>query len=381
MLKIVSIVEATTITGPVKPLLMLTRHERAGEPLRSRSCITTVRQHAAGKSNEFLRAAESAGLPADVCVEAGRFDPGVLRQMRAILARREPDVVESHDFKSHLMVWLLRRTRRGAKPFRWLAFHHGYTRMSLMVRMYQQLDRLTLRDADHVVTLCKPFVEVLVKRGVKRERLSVLSNSIEHGAAPAAADVAQLRATLGFAPQDLVLLTVGRLSPEKGHDDLFAALQSLPQEVAGRRVRLLIVGDGGERERLKAAAAAFGDRIVFAGYHENPWSFYHLGDVFVLPSHTEGSPLVVLEAMAAGMCIVASNVGGVPELVEHDVNAVLVPPAAPVQLLAALRRVIDDAALRERLGAAARVASESFGPAAYAQRMATIYQLTCASPG
>lgn len=379
MLSIVSVVEATTITGPIKPLLMLTRHEQAAprNPPRVRSCITTVRKQAGGASgsNEFLRAAHDAGLPVDVCEEARPFDLGVLREMRRIVAARQPDIVESHDFKSHLMVWLLRRSAFGKLRFRWLAFHHGYTRMSLRVRLYQQFDRLTLRDADHVVTLCKPFVDQLARRGVRRARMSVLSNSIEHRSMPEAATLQGLRTKLGLTTDDLLLLTVGRLSPEKGHDDLFAALRALPERIAGRRVRLLIVGDGGERERLRAAAAPCGDRVVFAGYQENPWSFYHLGDVFVLPSHTEGSPLVLLEAMAAGMGIVACQVGGVPELVEHESTALLVPPAAPQELTAGLRRVLEDGGLRSRLGAAARAASASFGPEAYAERMDAVYRV------
>src|SRR5262249_45472213 len=155
------------------------------------------------------------------------------------------------------------------------------------VLLYQQLDRLSLRHANAVVTLCQPFVPVLRDRGVDERRIHVVTNCIEPQAPPDAAQIAALRASLKLG-NEVVLLSVGRLSPEKGHSDLFEALRRIRAEAPSPAWRLLIVGDGGERERLKKEAAEFGEHIVFLGHQSNPAAYYHLADIFLLPSHSEG---------------------------------------------------------------------------------------------
>jgi glycosyltransferase involved in cell wall biosynthesis len=113
----------------------------------------------------------------------------------------------------------------------------------------------------------------------------------------------------------------------------------------------MIVGEGPERRRLEAAADSFGcrERVVFTGQSSEVWPFYSAADVFVLPSHSEGSPNVLLEAMAGGIPIVATEVGGVPEMVEQNQSALLVPANDPPALAAAIVRVLIDGELAQRL--------------------------------
>ena len=377
-IRVVSIVEAVTVTGPVKPLLMFSQRARLGldgqRPV-SHSLLTTTRREAPDPHTPgtlHAAAAAAAGLEVDTCREAFPFDVRVLSQMARFLDRRRPMIIETHDFKSHFLLSLLRRRRVALLGARWIAYHHGYTRMSLRVRAYQRLDSLSLPAADKVLTLCRPFVEQLVDRGVARDRIEVISNAVEEREPPAADALAKARHELGIAADAVVILAVGRLSPEKGQQELIAAYRKIAE--AFPKARLLLVGDGGERARLGTSTRDLGDRVIFAGQRPDAWPFYHLASVFVLPSHTEGSPLVLFEAMAAGCPIVASAVGGIPETLEDGHTGLLVPPRDVAALTAAIQRPLADRVLAAKLGAAAHDAIRAHTPAAYASRLLNIYR-------
>lgn len=379
MTRIVSIVEAATVTGPMKPLLLLAREEskETAHSERSwvRTVITTTRDAELGhsRSNQFLDAAASVGLPVELCLERYAMDFRAIPRLKKLLEAIRPDIVESHDFKSHLLLWIVRYLLRDSIRFRWIAFHHGYTKMSWKVRLYQQFDRLTLRAADRVVTLCKPFVHVLQRRGVNRAKIHVVTNCIDpEESAGADGDSSQLRAELGLRGEEILLLSVGRLSPEKGHTDLLNALARIKSLPAAPSWKLLIVGDGAERERLIKEARSLGDAVLFLGHRTDPWRFFAIADIFVLSSHSEGSPLVVLEAMAAANAIVATRVGGVPEVLDAN-NAVLVEPHDAEQLSGALARVLTGRELRLSLGERARRDVQQYVPAAYARSIHGIY--------
>lgn len=378
-LRIVSLVQAETVTGPVKPLLLLSQEQGREDyrgPRHLRTCLTTRRRRSGDDGpSGFERAAAVACLDLKVIPEGFRFDPRILGPMRRALLEARPDIVESHDSKSHVLVRMLRATLPATHRFRWIAFHHGYTRTSLAVRSYQQLDRLTLPQADVVVTLCRPFVTDLQRRGVPRSKIHVLSNFVNRRPRVPMDECEALRRRLGLDPGDMVLLSVGRLSSEKGHGDLLDALSGVPDRLDGRQVRLLLVGDGPEMSRLKAQAAPLGDQVVFAGFQPDPWAYFCLSDIFVLPSHSEGSPLVLLEAMTAGLPIVATVVGGVPEMVENGTSALLVQPGHPSDLAKVVTDVVRQQDVRRQLSIAARDRVELFSVERYASRLLDVYEI------
>ncbi|MGH9664225.1 MAG: glycosyltransferase family 4 protein, partial [Bryobacteraceae bacterium] len=158
-------------------------------------------------------------------------------------------------------------------------------------------------------------------------------------------------------PSPVELITVGRLAPVKGHAVLLEALALLRQ--SGRSVRLHLVGDGPERASLERAASARGlsESTVFDGSltQDKVLELYRAADVFVLASFAEGIPVVLMEAMAMEISCAATWVNGVPELIRDGVTGLLVPPASAGALAEAIARLLDDAGLRLRLGAAARL--------------------------
>ena len=394
-IKLLALMEATTVTGPAKHLIGFCRQARLSDPdaeglLRVEASIVTFRRAprstaAGGKDeasilggaeaeapNSFVAAAREAGIEVDVLSERFRFDTRVAAQLREVVARRAPDIIETHMVKSHFLVKTLGFGRR----LPWVAYHHGYTTTDLKMRLYNQLNRWTLPSASRVITVCEPFARQLARSGVAREKISVRHNSISPAPPPGADEVDALRRRLGLNGEERIILSVGRLSREKGHVDLVEALGELRRLNAGLDFKLLIVGEGPERERVERAGVSVGvgDRIVFAGHTDDVRPFYSLADVLVLPSHSEGSPLVLLEAMSAGLPVVATRVGGVPEIVSDGESALLVAPRDARGMAAALDRALVDDGLARMLAAnaSARVAKH-FSPASQARALVEIY--------
>jgi glycosyltransferase involved in cell wall biosynthesis len=321
---------------------------------------------------DLLNASSAIGLEVDVIPERFRFDPRVLPRMARRIRERRPDIVETHDFKSHFLFWTLRKM--GAiGPVPWVAFHHGYTRMSLQVRGYQQLDRFTLRAANQVITLCIPFASDLEVRGVRRERVAVITNVVEKRRRPVEAELSRLRQSLGILTGERIVLCVGRLSKEKGHAELIMAFRAIRAQPKHSDCRLLLVGDGGERAALVRQAADLGNRVIFVGHQPDPWPYFCIADIFALPSHSEGSPLVLFEAMAAGLPIVASAVGGIPEVVTDDTSATLLSPGDVGQLAAGISKLLSDPRRAAEMGAAAAGLLAKYTPEAYFNRLMSIY--------
>src|SRR5581483_7401115 len=158
-----AIIEATTITGPAKNLLNFAEMMRAGtnEPPVALSIATFERN---GSSEIFLNAARKAAIPVHAIPEAGRFDRSAVERLKKLVQELHPDIVQSHAVKSHFLV----RVAGLPKLAPWIAFHHGYTWTDRTMRVYNQLDRWSLRAAKRVVTVSEPFREQLVRIGVNR---------------------------------------------------------------------------------------------------------------------------------------------------------------------------------------------------------------------
>jgi glycosyltransferase involved in cell wall biosynthesis len=180
-----------------------------------------------------------------------------------------------------------------------------------------------------------------------------------------------LHRNLAAGSDDLVFLTVARLDRQKGVDVLLRAVQS----VYG--ARFVIVGAGDERAQLEHAAETLGvrERVLFLGPRDDVPALLAASDAFVLPSRFEGTPLALLEAMAAGKPVVASAIPGTDEIVADGETGLLVRPNDSDALAAALRRVVSDPGLRARLGAAAgRHAAAAHSAAASTRRVEAVYE-------
>ena len=299
-----------------------------------------------------------------------RIPPRAYRRERNAVAelcrRLSPDVVHTHGYRVDVLDAGVAR-RLGIPT---VTTVHGFTAADWKGRLYEALQRRAFRRFDAVVAVSAPLHRDLLSAGLRPDRLHLFPNAFAGSDAPL--ERAEARRVLGIGADEFHVGWVGRLSAEKGCDVLLEALggvQDLP-------FRASVIGDGPERRALEDRARALGldERVRWRGVIADASRLFRAFDVLVLSSRTEGTPIVLLEAMAAGVPIVATRVGGVPEMLGPE-EAWLVAPDDPDALGAAIRaahpRLPDSGA---RGAAAQRRAAADYALQPWLTRYAELYR-------
>jgi glycosyltransferase involved in cell wall biosynthesis len=369
-IRILALLEANYVTGAAKSVLEFVREAAKQQTTFSSTTAMIFRRGPEGVNSDLTSACREIGLPFETIAERHVFDFGVLPQLVEAVERLRPTILWTNGVKSHFLV----RWTGLARKVPWVAYHHGYTTTSRRTLCYNQLDRWSLRAASRVVTVCNPFAEELIGRGVPAERIRVQGMPIRCFDPVPQEYVHSLRARLGLSEGITVFLSVGRLSREKGHEDLLLAFSKLCEREQ-TPIRLLIAGDGPEQEKLSRLITELriSNKVNLVGHQNDIRLYYALADIFVLPSHSEGTPNSLLEAMSAGVPVVATSVGGVPEM-SYGGTAVLLTPKRDVDgLAAALSRLLHDSELRACLTKSARTVLEKNTPERYFQALTAIF--------
>jgi glycosyltransferase involved in cell wall biosynthesis len=289
--------------------------------------------------------------------------------VRSLCRALRPDVVHTHGYRPDVVDAGVARGE--GRPT--VTTVHGFTGRDWKGRLYERLQVRAYRRFDAVAAVSRPQVDLLVRRGVTPERVHLVRNAWTGSAAPLSRDAA--RSTLGLPAAGCLIGWVGRFSREKGPDVVVRAMASL----ADLPVRAAMVGGGSGLAAARAEATRLGvaDRITWPGQVPDAAALLCAFDLFVLSSRTEGTPIVLFEAMSAGVPVVASRVGGVPDVVGDD-EAVLVPADDPAALAAAVRAVLaDPAAARVRAEAARRRLSSDFALDPWLDRYEAVYGAAC----
>jgi glycosyltransferase involved in cell wall biosynthesis len=260
--------------------------------------------------------------------------PGAAWTLRRAIHQWRPDIVQAYNPGMGMVTALA--TFRGTSPPAFVTVH------GVPEEDYRRAGRL-LRWSGLPVVACGPGVA----SGLEEAGSSVL-RTIVNGVSPAPppADRRALADAWGLKPDGALIVCVGRLARAKNQVLAVRALAVIPDAT------LALVGDGPERDRLRAEATRkeVADRVLFAGYREDARALIGAADAVVIPSRSEGLPSVALEALAAGRPLVATAVRGLRELLTDEVDALLVQPDDPLELAAALRRVLTEPGLGARLG-------------------------------
>jgi glycosyltransferase involved in cell wall biosynthesis len=268
-----------------------------------------------------------------------------------------PDVVHVHSGAWYKAVAAARLARLGPV----LCTDHGRPVPDTLSS--RGFDALGAAGADLVVAVSNPLAHYLHARlHVSRRKLTVIPNGIRLGVRPSADAVAVVRRELGLGADVPILGTVGRLDAVKAHDFLLAAFRRLRDDWGAGPVPVLIIaGDGPERAQLLGLAAAEGlqGAVHFLGWRTDVSTVLELFDLFVLPSDSEGTSISLLEAMAAERCVVATAVGGTPDVLGSGLQGQLVPARDLQSLVELMRRLLLDPAARADAGRRSRERVES----------------------
>lgn len=278
--------------------------------------------------------------------------PATFLRAAVLVKRLQPDLLHGVLFYGDITARLLRMLRVAPKAVS--AIHSTY----IGPRWQEQVLRHTDPFASAVTAVSTIVADARVAaRTTSREKIKVIENGIDPArfGHPDAAEIVRIRDRLGIDSQDRVVLCVGRLEPEKNHALLIRAFARIVQTHAD--ALLLIVGSGSLASELEndARGLGIGARVRFAGHLSPVDPVFHLAELFVLSSSIEGLPMVVLEAMAASLPMVLTNVGGIPDVVDNELTGLLVPPEDEDALAFAIARMLDATVeTRAAFGAAAR---------------------------
>jgi glycosyltransferase involved in cell wall biosynthesis len=329
-----------------------------------------------GLCQPFLEEARRLGFEA---VQLERNWPhlaAAAREVARLVRRLRATVLICSGYKPDIVGWLAARQAR--VPV--VSIAHGWTGVNRRVRLYDAADRWLLRWMDAVVAVSEGQAVKVRSAGVPNGRIHVIRNAVavERFAAPQARYRQEIESYFPTPPQRIVG-AAGRLSPEKGFDKLIDAAVQVVREKPG--TGFVVFGEGPLRGALTAQVAKCGlqQHFILAGFRNNLELYLPQFDLLALPSYTEGLPVVVLEAFAAGVPVVGTTVGGVPEVIEDGVNGRLVPPGDAPALARSLCTVLQDDEGRLAMGQRGRLrVEEQFTFAAQARLYQRLFeQLAC----
>lgn len=284
-------------------------------------------------SHPFVLALREAGVPVTTIIARGRNYRAQRRAMAELLRVRRPDVLHSHGYLPDILHLGVAR----ALGIPAVTTLHGFTSTDWKLRLYERLQCRAASRASAAVAVSHGIAERLRRAGTPESRLHLIPNAY----APAERGLRrdEARTQLGLDAQRTYVGWIGRLSHEKGPDVMVEAMSRLTHPDAV----LVFIGDGTDRVALeeRVRARGLGDRVRFLGVVPDAGLLVRAFDVLALSSRTEGTPMTILEAMAAETPIIATRVGGVPDvLTEHD--ALLVAPERPDLLASAIATALTD---------------------------------------
>lgn len=282
-------------------------------------------------------------------------------RLRRLIRPGRFDVVHTHSSKAGFLGRMAARAA-GVRTLihtpHIFAFEMGVGR--LRKALYWRLEKYVAGFTDKIVCVCQSEADRAIQAGLAPAgKFVVIENGLSEEAFRDAGDPAAARRARGLGPDGRVVGMVGRFEPQKGHLDLVRA--AVPVIKRFPDTRFVLVGEGSQLPAVRRLIGELGldAHFVLPGVLERPLALYPAFDVFVMPSLWESLPYALLEAMAAGKAIVATSVGGVSEAILHGETGLLVPPASPDLLAAAMVELLAKPEQRQAFGAAARARAQS----------------------
>lgn len=333
--------------GPDKTIL---RSPAAIDASRYRMEIAAI--HPAGESiaRSLREEASRHGCVIHLIGESHSLDLRTVWRLAKLCRGRGVNIWHAHDHKSNLLGLLLREVH----PMKLVTTAHGWVdkRFKPKLWLYEQIDQYCLGRYDRVIAVSDTLARHCRELGVEPDRLSTIHNGIDPGEWRWLESKAQARWELDLPDDALILGSASRLTREKGIDRLLPVLGKLHRRLPN--LRYLVIGEGPAEPALRqqAEALGLGEVVIWAGWRKPLHRWYRAMDALVMPSRTEGLPNTLLEAMAMGVPVAATDVGGIGTLLDHGRCGLLLAQDAG-QWEAELEKLLTDNAWRQDLISAA----------------------------
>lgn len=340
-MNVVHLTDSPFFGGPERQMLGLA----VNLPKSIQTTILCFRDN--GSSAPFVQRLGEAKVDARMLTHANPHFIAMVADVVGELAAKRADVLISHGYKADILGLVAARIAR--VPI--LAVSRGWTGHTRKVRLNEALDRRFLRYVDGVVCVSDGQAAKVRRAGVPANRVHVIRNAIDPTRFGETDPTSRVTLQELFpSPRDVIVVGVGRLSPEKGFDQLIEAARIVTERVAG--AGFVLVGDGPERHALedRVRAAGLAGQVVFAGFRGDVDRLLTGADILAQSSYTEGLPNVVLEACAAGIPVVATAVGGTGEVIRDGANGFLVEPGNPRALADRMLELMRSPDLRRSMG-------------------------------
>jgi glycosyltransferase involved in cell wall biosynthesis len=295
---------------------------------------------------EFVERARRDRVNLILLEQRVKYDPGLIFQARRIIREHGINLVQTHGYKAHVLGFFLRLFY--ACP--WICFSHGYIYSNWKMNLFNWIDRkVLLHGSDRVVAVSGSMKDLLIRNGINKQKIRLIYNAIDTDEAVPTSTREEIKQRHGLTPENKVVGVIGRLNPEKGQMVLLRAMEKTVRSCPD--VKVLIIGEGQERSALERFARERGlsEHAIFVGYQAYIADYYQILDLLVLPSLSEGLPNTVLEGMTFGIPVLATSVGGVPEIIQNG-NGVLVPPNDPDALAERMIELLKNDSLRRAIG-------------------------------
>ncbi|MGB5832816.1 MAG: glycosyltransferase [Thiohalocapsa sp.] len=318
-------------------------------------------------------------IPIDV-LGRGRHDLGLPRRLARVIRQRRPHLIHCRNWNTWPDTVLAHRLSGGAGTLVWS--FHGFADGHWFPARRKVASRLLSLATDRLFAVCRDAaVRFAGLCAIPQARFDVLYNGVDCTRFAPVADRTALRERLGFAKDELVILTVASLVPVKGHARLLEAAAKVIA-ASNRKLRFLWLGEGNQRKALerRIAELGLGERVQLPGGSDIVPRYLAAADLFMLPSVLEGMSNAVLEAMASGLPVVANDVGGNPELIEHGRSGLLCAQGDRDAMTDAIARLVANGDERTAMGRAAhRRATQILSLDAMLARYADYYRLAARS--
>ncbi len=321
----------------------------------------------------FASVLGSHGTPVHNLGATGNLDLRWLAALRRLLLSGEFDILHFHlPYTAALGRLVVASLPRSRQPVTLYTEHSLWNKVVAPVRL---LNRTTI-TLDRGLIAVSPAAYEALPRALRR-RAQVVVHGVDLSTSRATdgeRSRREVRAELGIGAGEVLVVTVANLRSEKGYDVLLDAAHETDRR--GLALQFAAAGQGVLKDVLTEQQHQLGldDRFRFLGHRPDALRLIAAADIFVLPSRQEGLPVALMEAMSVGAAIVATAVGGVPEVIADGVNGLVVPPDDPVALANALERLGSDSDLRRRLGAQALIDSEVFDVARSSREIEDVYR-------